>query len=284
MKKKTSSSNSNHFLEFDEIKHTFKKSSKDEYKYNYKSRNSSNPINSFKYSNFSSNITSKKVNKRKNSSRTTPGFFKGLSNFQVLFTSPKRLKIFFILFLALLVYFLYQPLLSMFYKYLFQYPSFAALFSDISREWLNRTLKGLFIMGFFGTFFLISFPSELIFFQYIETSTNLIIIIVTLTLANTLAMILNYGFGKIIGASLLKFLLKDKFEKYQNLTLSYGTFILVFGNVFVGPIEVLAVMFGASGYNFKKYLYIVIICRVLKYLSLIILYVYFPQVIDYIII
>lgn len=279
MKKKTSSSNSNHFLEFDEIKHTFKKDSKDDYKYNYKSKNSSNTINPFK----DSKKISRKTNKKKNSSRTTLGFFKGLSNLQVLFTSPKRLKIFFILFLALLVYFLYQPLLNIFYQYLFQYPSFAALFSDISREWLNRTLKGLFIIGFFGTFFMISFPSELIFFQYIETSTNLIIIIITLTLANTLAMILNYGFGKIIGGSLLRFLLKDKFEKYQNLTLNYGTFILVFGNVFVGPIEVLAVMFGASGYNFRKYLYIVIICRILKYLSLIILYVYFPQVIDYII-
>ena len=241
------------------------------------------PFKSSSFENNSSNNNSSKksyfsFNRRRENSRN---FF--LELIHTIFGSSSRFKLSTIIFVCLLIFFFYKPLLGLFYSYLFQFPEFAALFSDISREWINRTLKGLFIMSFLGTLFFISIPIELIFLQYLSTSTPIVLIICVILLANMISMALNYGIGLVLGQRVLHFLLRKSFLKYQERIQNYGGFLIVIGNIIPSPIELISVFLGGMQYDFKTYMYLTAISRVIKYILLIILVFQFPDIIKYII-
>lgn len=178
----------------------------------------------------------------------------------------------------------YQPLLSLFMQHLYQYPTIASYLSIIEIEWLTRSLRGLFLMGFFGSLFFISLPTEFVFIQYLSTSTHIIIIITVLTLANVLAMIINYIFGFVVGRNLLRFWLRNKYDSYQDTIHYWGSYILVIGNIIPSPIELVALVFGASKFPLVKYMYLVAIGRVIRYMIILYLFYQYPHIISFFIV
>lgn len=266
-KKKTNQND--HFIDFEHVKDKLHTKDKG---VSYKSK-IKKEINPFKESKKTSKFSFFKKSKKSN--------FKNIDFLHSLFSSKKRFKYMFIIFLILLLLFLYKPLLQIFYSYLYQYPQFAALFSDISREWQIKSLKGLFVMSTLGTLFFVSIPSELIFIQYLSTHISLIIIILVSVVATTLAMIFNYGFGYVFGQYLMQMLLKQRYDKYQDLIQNYASIVIVIGNIIPCPIELISVVFGASKYSFEKYIYLTLISRIMKYLLMAYLAFQFPWILEY---
>lgn len=193
----------------------------------------------------------------------------------------KITKILFILIIILLLLFFYQPILNTFMEFLYKHPTSASWFASIQIEWLTRSLKGLFLMGFFGSLFFISLPTELVFIQYLDTSNHILIIILVIVLANVLAMTLNYIIGFILGRTLLKMWLRDKFDSYQETVSYWGGSILLIGNIIPSPIELVALIYGASKYPLKKYIYLVGIGRSIRYLILLYVMLNYPQIISF---
>lgn len=197
-----------------------------------------------------------------------------------LFSSSRNVKIIISFFIIALLLVFYKPIFDYFTQFLFQYPTIASLYSQVQIEWLTRSLKGLFLMSFFGTLFFISIPTELVFIQYVNTPTSILVVICVALLANVLAMIVNYILGFILGRTLLKMWLKDKFDSYQDKIQYWGSIILFVGNVLPSPIELIALVYGASRYPLVKYIYIVLIARFVRYLLLLYLITIFPEFIS----
>ena len=195
----------------------------------------------------------------------------------------KITKILFIVVVVLLLLFFYQPILNVFMEFLYKHPTSASWFASIQIEWLTRSLQGLFLMGFFGSLFFISLPTELVFIQYLDTSNHIIIIISVIVLANILAMILNYIIGFILGRTLLRLWLKDRFDSYQETVFYWGGPILLIGNILPSPIELVALVYGASKYPLRKYIYLVGIGRTVRYMILLYLMFSYPQIISFLI-
>lgn len=197
-----------------------------------------------------------------------------------LLSSSRNVKIIISFFIIALLIVFNKPIFNYFTQFLFQYPTIASMYSQVQIEWLTRSLKGLFLMSFFGTLFFISVPTELVFIQYVNTSTPIIIVICVALLANILAMLINYIFGFILGRTLLKMWLKDKFDLYQDRIQYWGSVILFVGNVLPSPIELVALVYGASRFPLVKYIYIVLIARLIRYLLLLYLISLFPEFIS----
>ena len=197
-----------------------------------------------------------------------------------LLSSSRNVKIIISFFIIALLIVFYKPIFNYFTQFLFQYPTIASMYSQVQIEWLTRSLKGLFLMSFFGTLFFISVPTELVFIQYVNTSTPIIIVICVALLANILAMLINYIFGFILGRTLLKMWLKEKFDLYQDRIQYWGSIILFVGNVLPSPIELVALVYGASRFPLVKYIYIVLIARLVRYLLLLYLISLFPDFIS----
>ena len=100
---------------------------------------------------------------------------------------------------------------------------------------------------------------------------------------NLLGLIFNYGFGRIMGERVLIFIFKEKkFFSYQEKINNYGGYILLFGNIFPGPFEILSVFYGGFKYKFSYYLFLAMVGRLIKYTALFIaFYFYWPQIIFY---
>ncbi|MCH8520191.1 MAG: VTT domain-containing protein [Nanoarchaeota archaeon] len=168
-------------------------------------------------------------------------------------------------------------------EFLYKHPTSASWFASIQIEWLTRSLKGLFLMGFFGSLFFISLPTELVFVQYLDTSNHIIIIILVIVLANVLAMILNYILGFILGRTLLRLWLRDRFDSYQDTISYWGGIILLIGNILPSPIELVALVYGASKFPLTKYIYLVAIGRTIRYIILLYLFYSYPHIISFLI-
>lgn len=189
-------------------------------------------------------------------------------------------KILIIASILLLMYLFNKPLISQFYNILYQYPPLASFFSEILREWSQKTLRGLLFIGFFSTLFIVSIPSELLFLQYLVSGNNILLVIVILVIANSLAMFVNYIIGLIVGRKLIKLWLKEKFYKYEGLINKWGGSILIIGNIVPSPIEFVSIIYGTSRYPLIKYIYFIAISRAIRYSILLYIFTFYPQYIS----
>lgn len=188
-----------------------------------------------------------------------------------------------IIILGILLYLFYQPILLSFLSILKLNPTLYADYLYIQAQISNNTLLGLFLAMILGSLFFLALPSEMIFIYFLSsTQFNFILIILFAILGNLVGLLFNYLFGWILGERVVRFIFKKNFWKYKQKIDNYGGWILLFGNIFPGPIEVLSVFYGSFKFNIKNYLFLALIGRTLKFVLLFLAFTfYWDQIINY---
>lgn len=196
----------------------------------------------------------------------------------------KTIKYTSIISILFLIYLFYQPILLYFTSLLKANPTIFSNYLFIKAQIANNTIFGLFFMGFFGSLFFLALPSEAIFIYFLDsTNHNFIIIILIMIIGNTMGLIFNYGFGRILGKRVIRFMFKKNFFKYKEKIDKFGGLILFFGNIFPGPVEILSIFYGAFKFDFKRYVFLSFMGRMIKYILLFLAFFFFWDQIIYVI-
>lgn len=194
-------------------------------------------------------------------------------------SKPSSKKFFIYSFLLLLIvalYFFFEHISNFFIEILRQNPTLYSYYLSIKSEIANNTLEGLSYMAIMGSIFFLMLPSEALFLYYLNSTQHFVLVILLiLVVGNLVGMILNYGFGRLVGEKVTKKLFKKLFPKYKRFVETYGKWVLIIGNIIPGPIEVLAVFYGSFKFNFKQYCIYVFIGRLIKFFLLFIAFVFF---------
>ena len=185
----------------------------------------------------------------------------------------KRLKVFkypIIIISIILIYLFYNPILEVFFNFLAKNPTMYSYYLYIEGQISNLTLTGLFFFSILSSLFFLILPSEATFLYYIEVTNHFFLSIILFSiLGNFVGMTFNYLFGRILGEKLLIKLFNEKdFFKYKNIIDKYGGYMLFFGNIFPGPIEFIAVFYGGFKFSYKRYIYLTLMGRIIKYIIL----------------
>ena len=188
----------------------------------------------------------------------------------------KSMKFYVIIGIFLLIYVYSTYLNNLFFEFLAQNPTLFKLYVYIENQIVLKTFSGLLILAILGTLFFLVLPSEAVFLLYLQQYQNLWFLLVPIIVfGNVLGMIVNYGFGRIVNEKILIYLFKDKYPKNKKKLEKYGGIILILGNILPGPIELLAVFYGAFKFNFKTYVFLVILGRTIKFAIIVIAYLLF---------
>ena len=175
-----------------------------------------------------------------------------------------------------LIYLFYNPILNSISAVLKANPTIYSNYLYIESQISNLTLPGLFFFSIFGTLFFLILPSEATFILYLSsTSFNVLFIVLFALVGNLLGMSFNYFFGRILGERVIQWMFKKKFWKYKETIEKYGGYLLLFGNILPGPIELLAVFYGGFKFSYTRYLYLVFIGRLIKYILLFVAFFFF---------
>lgn len=156
-----------------------------------------------------------------------------------------------------------------------QNPTVWSAYQSIMAEVEARTLIGLAYASFFGSLFFISLPVEAIFVYYLGLNYYVVQIITIVMLGNILGMIINYGFGWLIGERVVKFFMKKNYHSFRKKLDRAGSFLILLGNIIPFPIEPFAVFLGAVKYKFRWYIFYTIIGKLIKFILLSIGYAFF---------
>lgn len=158
-----------------------------------------------------------------------------------------------------------------------QNPAVWNIYQAVMAEVESRSLLGLLYASFFGSLFFISLPVEAIFLYYLGLNYYVVQIIIVVLIGNILGMLINYGFGRLIGEKVIKYFMKDNYKKFMKKLERAGAFIILIGNILPFPIEPFAVFLGAVKYRFSWFLTYTIIGKVIKFVLLAIGYMYFVK-------
>lgn len=195
---------------------------------------------------------------------------------------PKNLNMYIIILLIIILYFTYNQIILFFLEILKANPQLYSFYLYVEAQIANTTYTGLFAMAVLGSLFFLSLPSEILFIYYLSVGKSALIVFVVMVVGSLIGLAFNYFFGMLVGERLLKFMFKKNFEKYRNMINKYGGYLLFFGNIFPGPIELLSLFYGAFKYNFRYYLYLSMVGRAIKFGIILILYfVFWDQLLVY---
>ena len=188
----------------------------------------------------------------------------------------KTTKYFIYSLIGLSIYFFYKPVLLYLLNLLKSNPTTYSYFSIVESNISNKTIIGLFFTSILGSLFFLILPSEAIFIYYLSsTNYNFIIIIIMTILGSLVGLTFNYFFGLILGEKIIKLIFKKNFFKYKEKVENLGGYFLFFGNIFPGPIEVLSIFYGSFKFQYKRFIYLSFIGRLIKYLLLFIAFYFF---------
>jgi len=188
----------------------------------------------------------------------------------------KKLKWGAIFLFIFLIYSFYNSMILFFLDILKQSPALYSQYLFIQSQISNSTLLGLFFVSIFGSLFFLVLPSEALFIYYLNSTNHFFILIIILTVLGSLVgLSFNYFFGKMLGEKILRWMFKKKFDSYKEKILKYGGYVLFFGNIFPGPIEVLTIFYGGFKFEYSRFIYLSMMGRLVKYVLLFILYIYF---------
>jgi membrane protein YqaA with SNARE-associated domain len=152
-----------------------------------------------------------------------------------------------------------------------------AFFSQVVGEISKRTLLGLFYTSFFGSLFFIVIPIEVLFIYYLTLGYSVPIVIALTMIGNIMGLCLDYLFGFIVGAKILKFFFGEKFDRFQNIVTKWGAVVVFFGNVIIFPIQPVSVVIGSAKYSFKKFLIFTILGIFVKIFTLLVVSFYLKE-------
>lgn len=188
----------------------------------------------------------------------------------------RKLKWWFIVGFIILAYLFYDMVLGYVMSLLKLNPVIYKLYLGIEYEIANNTLKGLLFVSIMGSLFFLALPSEALFLYYLSSTKYLFLIVIGfLVIGNLIGLIFNYFFGRILGERVVRFMFKKSFDKYQEKIDNWGGLILFFGNIFPGPVELLTVFYGGFKFKFSRYVFLCFMGRLIKYVILFLLYVFF---------
>jgi membrane protein YqaA with SNARE-associated domain len=181
----------------------------------------------------------------------------------------------FFLFIGL-IYLFYEPMLGYIMEVLKSNPTVYSHYLYFESEIANNTILGMFYTAVFGSLFFLAIPSEALFIYFLDsTSYPGIVILLLMTIGNVFGLVFNYLFGRILGERFASKLFSKNFDKYQDKINSKGGWILLIGNIFPGPIELLTVFFGSFRFPLGQYIYLVFMGRLIKYISLFVLFTFY---------
>lgn len=187
-----------------------------------------------------------------------------------------NLKIYILLLLVVVLYFSYNHIIFFFLNLLSLNPTIYSHYIFIEDQILNSTLVGLLFLSILGSLFFLALPSEIIFIFYLsETQRNPIFVLLIMIVGNLVGLMINYFVGWLLGQNIVKFFFKKNFENYKSKVDDYGGFVLLLGNIFPGPIELLSVFYGAFKFPFRYYMFLSLVGRTLKYMLLFVMYLFF---------
>lgn len=190
--------------------------------------------------------------------------------------NKKSYKWLWIIAAVIIIYLFYTPMLKFFLGLLEANPTLYSYYLYVEAQITNETLKGLFFITILGTLFFLALPSEAVFIYFLSSTNHQIyLIILSALIGNIIGMSINYGFGRLVGQKPLKWLFKKNFENYKEKVQKYGGWVLLIGNIIPGPIEVLAIFFGGFKFKYPVYVYLVLIGRLIKYLILLVAFIFF---------
>ncbi len=190
--------------------------------------------------------------------------------------SSKKLKWIIILSIAGVLYLFYDQIILFLLDILKKNPTSYKYFLYLQSQISNNTIPGLFLLSILGSIFFLVFPSEALFIYFLNTTNYFGPLIIILMIAgNLIGLLFNYFFGFILGERILRWMFKENFESYKNKIKLYGGYVLFFGNIFPGPIELLSVFYGGFKFNLTKYVFLAFMGRLIKYVILFIAFVFF---------
>ena len=128
----------------------------------------------------------------------------------------------------------------------------------------------------FGSLFFLAIPSEALFVYFLDLKNYPGVLILLLMVAgNVIGLIINYLFGRLLGERFVAKIFSKNFEKYQEKINSSGGWILLLGNIFPGPIELITVFYGSFKFPLGQYIYLVFMGRLIKYIILFVLFTFY---------
>ena len=96
-----------------------------------------------------------------------------------------------------------------------------------------------------------------------------------MTLGNLFGLVINYFIGRTLGQNLVEKMFKKNHSKYEKRIEKYGGYVLFFGNIIPGPIELLTVFYGSFKYDFSRYIKICFFARLIKYIILFTIFLFY---------
>lgn len=190
--------------------------------------------------------------------------------------NAKHIKWTLIIILVVLLYLFYDKIILYLLGILQKNPTIYSYYLTIENEISNNTLKGLFFVSVLGSLFFLVLPSEALFIYYLNaTSYNPLIIFLLTVTGCMVGLSFNYFFGRILGDRIIRFLFKKNYEKYKEKIDKYGGKVLLVGNIFPGPIEVLAVFYGGFKFSYARFVYLSLVGRAIKYMLLFLAFTFF---------
>lgn len=178
------------------------------------------------------------------------------------------IKLSIIALILILLYLLFLWLKPYFFEYLKSHPTLNAIYEHIAYNMANWTSLGLFYLSFLGSIFFLPIPAEATIIQYINLDYNLFLLIIISTVGGVLALLFNYFFGMLLGKRILKYFLKDNYEKMKGWVEKYGAIFLLIGAIFPSPLEMVCLIYGGVKYSIKKFIIYTTIGRILKVLMI----------------
>jgi len=183
-------------------------------------------------------------------------------------TKKIAIKLGIILLILLAVYLLFLLVKPYLIQFLHNHPWINAVYEHIVMQITKKTYLGLFYASFFGAIFFITIPVELIIIYYISLGYNIIIIGLITTVASVLGLFVNYLIGLMLGKKIMKWILKDTYDKIKVWNDKYGGFFIFAGSFLPSPIEIACVIFGTTKYSIKKFFIYSTLGRILKTVAL----------------
>jgi membrane protein YqaA with SNARE-associated domain len=181
-----------------------------------------------------------------------------------------------ILLFICLIYLFYDQMLEYIMEVLKSNPTIYSYYLYFESEIVNNTITGIFYTAIFGSLFFLAIPSEALFIYFLDSmSYPWIVILLLITVGNVCGLIFNYLFGRLLGERFVAKMFSKNFDKYQDKINSRGGIILLIGNILPGPIELLTIFYGSFKFPFVRYLYLVFMGRLIKYIILFILFTFY---------
>lgn len=188
----------------------------------------------------------------------------------------KKLKFWTIILIIALILVFYELIVAYLQDLLRANPTVHKFYLNVEHEIRSSTLKGLLYVSILGSFFFLAFPGEALFVYYLSaTNYFFIIVIIMMTLGNIVGLSFNYFLGRMLGQNLVEKMFKKNHEKYEKRIEKYGGYVLFFGNIIPGPIELLTVFYGAFKYDYSRYVYLCFMGRLIKYIIIFTLFTFY---------